>query len=78
MTHAWAADLATTGLVLLLLDTLVPITDQMARVALGGAWPWAITVAGFLVLRLFVAGLYSVLGVAVERLLPATGGDPRA
>ena len=70
MPHAWAADLATTGLVLLLLDSLVPLTEHAARVALSGWWPWAVTVAGFLALRLVVAGIYAVMGRVVERLLP--------
>ncbi|HWH07945.1 MAG TPA: hypothetical protein VNX21_02025 [Candidatus Thermoplasmatota archaeon] len=70
MPHAWAADLATTGLVLLLIDSLVPLTDHAARITLGGWWPWAVTVAGFLVLRLAVAGLYAVMGFLVGRMLP--------
>ena len=70
MPHAWAADLATTGLVLLLIDSLVPLTDHAARVALTGWWPWAVTVAGFLILRLAVAGIYAVMGLVVRRCLP--------
>ena len=79
MAHAWAADLATTGLVLLLLDSLLPITDHAARVALDGWWPWVITVAGFLALRLVVAGIYAVMGFAVKRVLfPDDGAARRA
>ena len=74
MPHAWAADLATTGLVLLLLDSLVPLTDHAASLALAGWWPWAVTVAGFLALRLVVAGIYAAMGLVVERFLSPAGG----
>lgn len=70
MSHPWAADLVTTSLVLLLVDSLVPVTEHAARLAAGGAWPWLVTVLGFLALRLVVAGLYAVLRRVVERLFP--------
>ena len=78
MAHAWTADVAATGLVLLLLDSLLPVTDHVARLALDGWWPWAIAVAGFLLLRLFVAGIYSVVSFTVRRLLFERDSKARA
>lgn len=68
-----ATDLATTALVLVVVDALFPFTDDLARLALDGAWPWIVAVAGFALLRGAVAVLYLATNAVVRTALPAEG-----
>lgn len=72
----WAVDAIAMILVALLVDTVVPWSDALARIALDGAWPWVVAVAGFLLLRVVLAGIYGAARGLLRALWTPQSSSP--
>lgn len=74
--QAWATEATASGLVLAFVPSLLALAGLVADAALADAWPWAVALGAFLVLRALVAGLHAGMRVLVARAFSPEASSP--